>query len=340
MLLKSRIRVKQGFTLVELLVVIAILALLAGMLLPAVQRVREAANRIKCANNLKQLGVALHHYHDVQQSFPAGYEKKVVPNHLDVPADLFRWSAHAKLTPYLEQATIYNSLDLANPLFLDRSLSVDVRNVLGVSQKIDVFLCPSDNGTPFVPIAPPHEHRTFGPTNYAACIGSGGNGGPRENADGIVFINSRVRIADIHDGTSNTALMSETLLGLGGPDLRSPPNEQESPLVYRWIPSSARMGVGLCQSTDSRYWWETDGSGKWADGDVYCTLYDHGYPPNAPQWDCISSDHNWRAARSRHGGGVNLLLADGSVRFVSNLVDLSTWHALGSRAGNEVLGDF
>jgi prepilin-type N-terminal cleavage/methylation domain-containing protein/prepilin-type processing-associated H-X9-DG protein len=332
---------RRGFTLIELLVAIACIALLIGLLLPAIQRAREAANRIQCANNLKQLGIAMHHYHDVHKSFPAGYEKKVSPSHPDVSAYLFRWSAHAKLTPFLEQTTIYNALDLANPLFLDPDRSVDPRNVLGVSQRLPVFLCPSDDGTPFVPIAPPPEDRKFGPTNYAGCIGSGGNGSPRENADGIVFINSRVRIADIIDGTSHTALMSETLLGLGGSSLSSPPSPRETPLVYLFRTERAAMSPEVCApKAEDGYLWHTDGSSKWADGEVYCTLYDHGYPPNSPLWDCISLDHNWRAARSRHPGGVNLLLADGSVRFVSNQVELSTWHALGSRAGREVVGDF
>src|SRR5262249_50492110 len=103
------------------------------------------------------------------------------------------------------------------------------------------------------------------------------------------------------------------------------------------------ISPALCDNpkpTNESETWGTDGSSKWADGEVYCTLYDHGYPPNASKWDCISFDHNWRAARSRHPGGVNLLLADGAVRFVSEQVDIATWHALGSRAGHEVLADY
>jgi prepilin-type N-terminal cleavage/methylation domain-containing protein/prepilin-type processing-associated H-X9-DG protein len=336
-------KTRKAFTLIELLVVIGILALLVGLLLPAVQRVRESANRLRCANNLKQLGLALHHYHDAQGAFPPGTEEKVAPGYPSVPANLFRWSAHAKLLPYLEQTNLYNMLEIHNPLYLERrgdgTYVVDPENVNGVSQKIKTFLCPSDVGQPFVPISPPDEDPKFGPTNYVGCIGSGNNGGPRYRADGIIYINSRTRIADITDGTSNTALMSESLLGLGGERaLRTRPTAREVPLVYAWFPESKPMTAGLCEEEATRWW--TDANSKWADGEVYCTLYDHGYPPNAPQWDCTSRSHNWRAARSRHPGGVNLLLADGSVRFVSNGVDLATWHALGSRAGNEILRDF
>jgi prepilin-type N-terminal cleavage/methylation domain-containing protein/prepilin-type processing-associated H-X9-DG protein len=318
---------KTAFTLIELLVTIAIIALLVGLLLPAVQRAREAANRTKCANNLKQLGLALHHYHDVQGSFPRGMDYT------------YRWSAHARLLPYLELDNLYRSLDTESPLFTDGRYTVADHNRWGVSQTVRHFLCPSDAGTPFLPLNPREEEPKFGPTNYMGCIGSGANGSPRANADGMLFVNSKVRIADVLDGLSNTALMSESLLGLGGPFLGEDqhPSAQEAPLVYAWFTSSEPMSSELCKGATL---WRTDQCSKWADGEVYCTLYDHGYPPNSSEWDCVSVSSNWRAARSRHPGGVNLLLADGSLRFVSNTVNLATWHALGSRAGFEVTGDF
>jgi len=96
------------------------------------------------------------------------------------------------------------------------------------------------------------------------------------------------------------------------------------------------MSETVCQSTN----WKTDRNSKWADGDVYCGLYDHYRLPNAPEPDCISGTYSWRAARGKHSGGVNLLTADGSVRFISNGIDPDTWHGLGSRAGSEVLKDF
>jgi prepilin-type N-terminal cleavage/methylation domain-containing protein/prepilin-type processing-associated H-X9-DG protein len=328
---------KKGFTLIELLVVIAILGILIALLLPAVQKAREAANRIKCTSNLKQLGLAMHQYHDVEGMFPPGLEQKVGPNYPKVPADLFRWSVHSKLLPYVEQTNISNSLDLLDPLFTDYNLTVDSQNVLGVSQTVKLFLCPSDWGIPFVPVVFGQPDPKFGPTNYVACIGSGANGGPRINADGICFTDSKVRISDITDGTSNTALMSEGLLGMGGNELPQPPTPSQLPRVYAYLYTNQPLTPSLCQGTTD---WATNGQSKWADGEVYCTLYDHGYPPNSSQWDCVGLQYNWKAARSNHPGGVNLLLADGSVRFVGNSVDLNTWHALGSRAGGETLGDF
>jgi prepilin-type processing-associated H-X9-DG protein len=323
-----------------LLVVLAIIGALAGLLLPAVQRVREVANRMKCASNLKQLGIAMHHYHDAEGVFPPGAEERVDPDHPSASV-YFRWSALSRLLPYLEQANTFNSLDLTNPLFISNYPAVEIaqNNIPGVSQNISIFLCPSDRGMPFVPIQPPAEDPKFGPTNYAGCIGSGANGGPRENADGIFFTNSQVRIADILDGTSNTALMSESLMGPGGDFLTTAPplGSPQRSLVYGYIPANGPVSADVCRGVQ---WWKTDRNSKWADSEVYCTLYDHGYPPNSPEWDCISKDSNWRAARSRHPGGVNLLLADGSVRFVADTVDLATWHALGSRAGSEPLGDF
>jgi prepilin-type N-terminal cleavage/methylation domain-containing protein/prepilin-type processing-associated H-X9-DG protein len=330
---------RKGFTLIELLVVLAIIGILAGLLLPAVQRVRESANRMRCANNLKQLGLALHHYHDELGAFPPGSESKVGPDYPDVLPIFYRWSMLARLLPYIEQTTTYNSLDLANPLFLNSDYVINPDNVLGVSQTISVFLCPSDRGTPFVPILPPADDPMYGPTNYLGCIGSGGNGGLRQNADGIFFPSSKVRIADIVDGTSNTALMSESLMGPGGTYLNTAPvaGSPQSSLVYTFVGGPGLMDSGVCQSARL---WRTDRNSKWADSETYCTLYDHGYGPNSLEVDCVSQNSNWRAARSRHPGGVNLLLADGSVRFVADSVDLATWHGLGSRAGSEVLGDF
>jgi prepilin-type N-terminal cleavage/methylation domain-containing protein/prepilin-type processing-associated H-X9-DG protein len=336
---------RKGFTLIELLVVIAIVGVLTSLLLPAVQKARGAAQRVKCANNLKQLGVAMHHYHDTQGAFPPGLEAKKGPKYPLVDPNLYRWSAHARLLPYLELTTLASTLDLANPLFLDDSLRVASNNVFGVSQVPSVFLCPSDWGTPFVPIIAGQDDPKFGPVNYAACVGSGANGGAQLNADGVCFASSRVRLAEVTDGASNTALMSETLLGLGGSPLfnNNPPGSSQIPFVYAWLSMDKPLGPNDCQTP---LFWNTNASSKWADGEFYCTLYNHAYPPNAATWDCVASDayslnaHAWRAARSKHSGGVNLLLVDGSVRFVANGVSLAAWRALGSRNGGEVPADY
>jgi prepilin-type N-terminal cleavage/methylation domain-containing protein/prepilin-type processing-associated H-X9-DG protein len=317
---------RRGFTLIELLVVIAIIAILIGLLVPAVQKVRSSAARIQCANNLHQFGLAAHMYHDEHGTFPSGYLNQTSSLYPNVPGFLFRWSALAELTPYIEQTNIYQSLDLTIPLYSDPAGDVFPVNQFGVSQHVALFLCPSDFATVIDP--------RFGPTNYVACLGSGADGGSRNPSDGIFFNNSHIRIADIADGTSNTALMSEQILGPGGSPLSTPSDPR---LVYASVHARAPVDDTICSAATT---FLTDRGARWADGEVQYGLYDHHYPPNAPQWDCIAIEFSWKPARSRHTNGVNLLLADGSVHFLTDHVNAATWQALGSRAGGEVPGDY
>ncbi|MFH1918370.1 MAG: DUF1559 domain-containing protein [Planctomycetota bacterium] len=325
----------RGFTLVELLVVIAIIGILIALLLPAVQAAREAARRTSCINSLKQLGLALHHHHDVRKRFPYGYQVKPWPPDPTVPPGHFRWSVLAELTPFLEQTNVYKSLDLTYPLYGGRNqsppYSVFPVNRFGVAQRVDTFLCPSDRFTRVYP--------GFGPANYAGCAGTGSNGGQAENADGVFYVNSRTKFADIRDGTSNTALMCESLLGPGGNREVYDRSSVDTQTMYAYIlnPVSS-LTDSICHGATV---WRTDRGAGWADGNYRHGLYNHWYPPNHSQPDCIRhSSPGWRAARSRHPGGVNLLLADGSARFVSETIHLDTWRALGSRDGAEVLTQF
>ncbi len=317
------------------MVVIAVIGVLTALLLPAVQAAREAARRMACANNLRQLGLALHHHHDVRGRFPYGYQVKPWPADPTVPAGHFRWSVLAELTPFLEQTAVYDALDLDYPLFGGRNQdppnSVFPVNRFAVAQRVDLFLCPSDRFT--------RVYEDFGPANYVASAGSGARGGQAEKADGVFFVNSRVRFADVVDGTSNTAFMSESLLGPGGERERFDRADLDPRTMYAYVQESVtELTEEICRATAV---WRTDRGAVWADGNYRNGLYNHWYPPNHDEPDCIRhSNPGWRAARSRHPGGVNALFGDGAVRFIANTVDGATWRALATRSGGEVLGEY
>ncbi len=350
---------RPAFTLIELLVVIAILAILIGLLLPAVQKAREAAARSQCLNNLKQLALAMQNYHGDFQCLPPG-EKA-----FDF-ADT--WSAFAYLNPYLEQTAIYNNLDLTAPLYqCDMSGNCVVppgntgqnANMVGLSVKL--FLCPSDLQFPVD--FNRYGVAAWGPTNYAVCGGTGLVGGAnpaqaqapgsQQNTDGIFYASSRTRMTDIQDGTSNTALISESILGAGqaGYSVPIPPAVDPSTTyiaIQYPIPGlSTNPGdPGNCSNASAINYTDLRGF-SWASGEIRCAFYNHFYLPNSPTPDCIGfglppafENLGWRTARSRHPLGVNLALADGSCRFVANTISLQTWLALATRANGELLEDY
>lgn len=324
----------RAFTLIELLVVIAIIGVLIALLLPAVQSARESARRSYCANNLKQIGLAVHNFEDVERRLPPGADSKAyapAPTH---PHTFYRWSALAKLTPYLEEAEAYNTLNFDFPLYMP-SLQVSAENTTGVGLVVRMFLCPSDRGRPVA--------EKFGPTNYAACAGTGMLGGTPFDTDGAFYINSRIRFGDISDGTSKTALFAESILGDQAENLTDR-TKARADTVYGFtfttpLSDVACHNAAIFNVTNRRGF-------SWANGEYRCGLYNHRLPPNAPALDCLAaklsgdvtvrnSAFGWRTARSRHLGGVHLLLADGSVHFISDAIDLGVWRALSTRNGAE-----
>ena len=206
-------KVRRAFTLIELLVVIAIIAILIGLLVPAVQKVRESAARVQCQNNLKQIGLALHNYEGGYKHFPSSNWRKVWPVDPTNPQGHFRWSALAQLTPYIEQDNVYRGLDMSVPLYGGGTVQPQAipfpQNRPALSTIIPLFLCPSDQ---MRLVKPDH-----GPSNYAACLGSNADG-DAANGDGLFYQNSKVRMTDVIDGTSNTVAFSEAILGAGGPN--------------------------------------------------------------------------------------------------------------------------
>ena len=329
----------KAFTLVELLVVIAIIGVLIAMLLPAVQAAREAARRMQCTNNLKQLGLASHNHHDSHGRFPAGDPQKVCPDYPGIPARLYRWSSLAMLTPYLEQSNVYRSLNLEVPLYGHDGASqngpgygVHADNREPVSRVVGLFYCPSDLGRKI--------DDAYGPTNYRACWGSGMPPWTiytNTTTDGVFYEGSATRFADITDGTSNTALYSESMLGPGGSATLTEDNGDLVIVSLKSLPMTVETCSVLGTSAD------TSRGARWVDGWPRYSGYDHALTPSSKTPDCavVSPMRGlWVAARSRHPGGANVLLCDGSVRFVSAAINADTWHALGSRNGGEVLGEF
>lgn len=325
-------RSRCAFTLIELLVVIAIIAVLIGLLLPAVQKVRAAAARTQCLNNLKQVGLGLHNYHDSNGGLPPGYLNKSWPPNPSLPPGHFIWSVHAHILPYLEQQNLRNLLDLSYPLFdgpaANPPFSIFPVNRAGVATRVKIFLCPSDQERVV--------KNGYSPTSYVMNNGSTADSALRSN--GVFYVNSKTKLTDITDGTSSTVMVSESTIGVGGePFTTSPGNAKvvHIELLFRPISTS------LCNNAAGLY--GTQKSYSWADGSTASGGYNHVLSPNSSQYDCYSAfspNPGWRAARSYHSSGVNVVLCDGSVRSVTNSISLNVWRALGSRNGGEVVGDF
>ena len=323
----------RGFTLIELLVVIAIIGILVALLLPAVQTARESARRMSCSNNLKQLGIALHMHHDAMQHFPSQRDITKAP----VPAvsqSFYRWSCFASMTPFLEQSNIYNAIDLTQPLYVfspgpPPSVKTHPNLANEVAISVDVFHCPSDT---HVRISP-----DWGATSYVANQGSGNNGGDYHTSDGLFCIDSQKHLRDITDGSSNTAAFSESLISSGDANsTRGVANKMSSgTLSSVWSASAITVEDSWCLNDSSAVVFSR--GEKWADGSVNDTGYHHHRIPNSKINDCYSRRAAIKSARSRHPGGVMVMLADGSVGFIDNAIDLRTWQFFGTIADGNLV---
>ena len=324
---RCRERQRIAFTLVELLVVIAIIGILIGMLLPAVQQVREAARRIQCSNRLRQLALAAHNFESAYGHLPAG---RGAP----LPSV---FSAHARLLPLMEQSALESQIDYQQaPTTFSTGANLwdGSSNLLVASQVVPLLLCPSDAIQGRVPGS------EFAATNFAFSSGSGtiDSGTLGTACDGVFFSASEISLADISDGTSNTAMVSERLLGDGQSSARDSADQQDPQRVMLELPFGQIPTEDQCESDGQPNALRGE---RWIFGNYGNTLYNHGRMPNDSRLDCMSAtqQQGFMAARSDHSGGVNLARCDGSVGFVNDAISSVVWQAIGSRNGGEVIGE-
>lgn len=311
-------RSRTAFTLVELLVVIAIIGMLIALLLPAVQAAREAARRTQCNNNLKQLGLALQNYESNIRVFP--------PARLDWP---LVFSVHARLLPYSEQIALQNLCNFnVPPLNFGLPVPMDgAANAQAAQTTLPMFLCPSDSGR--------IVGSAFGPTNFVCNVGSGViNAGLIDVGDGVFITDRGLGFRDFADGSSNTAAMSETLLGDSQTPSGSIPKDYRREIFS--APGGNAPDATTCASGAGGAW-NGSRAAKWINGHYGDTLYNHFFTPNSTSWDCGNDYNNMGlvSARSNHPGGVNVLFCDGHVQFVSDSIDLLAWRAASTRQGGE-----
>jgi prepilin-type processing-associated H-X9-DG protein len=300
-----RTRTRPAFTLFQLLIILAILAILLGLLLPAVAKTREAAARMASQNNMKQIGLAVHNYHDTFTFFPSGNDDK-------------NFSAAAKLLPYIEQDNLYKLIDFKKPM--DDKANDPVRKTI-----IKTFLNPMD------PQKAPTE---FGATNYLFCAGT--KPALTDN-DGIFYQDSKLKFTDVTDGTSNTLMTGETLKGDGG--TRAEDVKRQYVLLKKDDLKDLKPEAGVQDFKDNKNI-AGDRCGSWMDGRFLQGTYNAMLQPNDAKPDVSCAGAGGASALRSLTNTVNVGFCDGSVRAVSIKIEATTWKALMTRGGGEVIPNF
>ncbi len=313
-------RVRKGFTLIELLVVITIIGVLVALLVPAVQTARESMRRVSCANNLKQLGLALNNYADHHQYFPRGIYRG--------------YSLHVHVLPHLEQTAVYNAINFANvpSIFIGQQTP----NFTASRITIDAFLCPSDNWQSSEPYIGTQRR-----TNYA---GNGGYGLQQYGMNGPLdagFVGKPSRpggFADLTDGASNTAAMSEWVLWSG---LNGDKDSLSATFGTDDLPQPDQFDAFVTQCVSLNPLTAPEKPAKfcfWIAGGYGQTMMNHAIQPNGHS--CVNGsnvDYGAFTASSHHPTGANVLFIDGHVQFTQSTISLATWRAISTRSGGEVI---
>jgi prepilin-type N-terminal cleavage/methylation domain-containing protein len=338
----------KAFTLIECLVVLAVVGLLAGLILPAVSSARESARRLECANQLRQLGDALHTYSATYRSYPSGLPPRLDPS-IRFAAGWLDVGFYYDLLPYLEQTSLFNAINIAPDLTVSGRVNASSpQNMTAYSTRLSGLMCPTDSVSY-------SGQWASAPNSYRLNVGCSDpfTATRRATQPGGAFQPGvTLSDSDFIDGLSDTMAMSERLVGSGSGAAFDRARDFWMTGTLELVggdPSDSQVIAG-CRSlrrTPGRFYDQMGFS--WMTGSSSTIWYNHLVPPNDSSADCSLS--SWSsasdpdesrfysvAARSLHPAGVNALLMDGSVRGVSSAVNPATWHALGTRAGGEVVG--
>lgn len=312
---------RRAFTLIELLVVIGIISVLLGLLLSAIQRTREAANRIKCQNQMRQIGIALHAFNTRYERLPSGYQSRIASDGSDLGPG---WGWAAYLLDDLEQGNLQRRLAFDLPV-------QDTANITNILVPLTQFRCPTEEPLEVVTVMAsplpssgkmaarclPQPGVTMvpvllAPSNYVAMFGTGSMTADPGAGNGVFYRNSTTRFLDISDGLSNTIFLGERSSNFG---------------LTSW---TGAVPYGVVPALPDTTWGDTDGAalilGHAGEGTAI-------HPPNCPA-------NHVEDFRSRHSGGANFLFGDGSVRFIAQTIQPTVWTSLATRAGGEPIGDF